>query len=204
MAFVPVDNVVEVALRYLLPDTAAANVLTFYCTYPLTQSRVCSIAEQVADWWETDLRDWQGTHLTLQEVYARDLTNDMSYTCTDSRWSGYHGGYGAGSPLPSNVAACLSLRTEARGRSGRGRQYTTALTTNHVSGDYINSNYAAGIKAAYDKLLPAGGALTDYWQWCIVSRYHNRHARENGIWNLVTHTLWVNMVLDSARRRLPG
>jgi hypothetical protein len=204
MAFISCYNTVEVALRYALPGANAANVLTFYCSDPLTQALVCQAANQIAVWWESDLRDWQGTHLTLTEIYARDLTDDMSWTCVNSGYTGYHGGYGAGDPLPNNVAACLSLRTRARGRSGRGRQYTTALTTSHIAGNELNSTYLAGIKAAYDRLKEGGDAMPSRWHWCVVSRYHNKQPRDDAAWNAITNTMWVNNVVDSMRRRLPG
>lgn len=113
-------------------------------------------------------------------------------------------GQSGGSPLPNNVTWAMRFTTGATGRSSRGRMFVCGLnsgvvdeTTNTITEAHANNWVSALVQTAAD-------AAIEGWQHCIVSRFTEGAARDQGTYRIVTGVGYHDRGLDSQRGRLPS
>lgn len=203
MAFIPVEDVASVSLRYTQSGQQTENVMYFLNEGAINPTNLAELAASLAVWWQDELRPLQTLQLTFREAYATDLTTEFSPTATATLVTDTTGTL-TGTPLPNNVTIAVSFRTPGRGRSSRGRNYFCGLTEASLSstlGQTINTSYAADLLAAYDAL---DAALSTGWSHVIVSRYLDGAPRSAGLAIPVTNYILTDLTVDSQRRRLPG
>lgn len=201
MAYQPVENTVQVELRYQYFGENVENTLMFYNEDGVTLSNMQDLADFIDNWWATAIRPLQATALVYRETYLTDLTTEISPTYTSTVNAGLAGTQGGGAGMPGNVTVCVSFRTPNRGRSGRGRNYFVGLGENVVTGNTVAAGTLTSIVLAYEELLMP---LVDPYRWVVVSRYHDGALRAEGFVQTVTNVLVVDADVDSQRRRLPG
>lgn len=202
MAFIPVNLVAEVEMRYLWDAQRVENTLYFHSNpaVDLDTALMDALGLYMVTWFDDHLSNYLCTDISLQEVYITELTNDTAPTVS----------YVTGLPLPGLVAedscpnndgVCVSFRTAGRGRSARGRNYVPGMRKTQLTNSTWDTSYVDGIAGVYDLLRTAG---PDNWAWGVVSRYHNNAPRSTGLFQAITAALVVDYVVDSQRRRLPG
>lgn len=201
MPYQPVENTVLVELRYTLHGENVENTLHFHSEDGVTLANMQDLADFVDDWWDTSVRPLQSTAVTYRETYLTDLTTQTSPTYTSTVKSGLAGTDGSASGMPGNVTLCVSLRTNNRGRSGRGRNYFVGLNEDDVTGNFVVQAKADNIILAYENLLVP--ALFPY-QLVVVSRQFNGVQRAEGLVQPVTNVLYTDLASDSMSRRLAG
>jgi hypothetical protein len=201
MAFIPVENTIQVELRYIVLAQQCENTLYFYNDEGYSASDLITLTGLVGDWWDEYLRPYQGAAVTMNEIYATDLTTATSPTYSDTTRNGQAGEATATAILPTNVTLTVSFRTQGRGRSARGRNYFVGLTEGSVVGNTVDTGIVTGIEAAYNNIPTAIGYP---WTWVVVSRYFNGAPRTEGLRQTVTNAICVDPLVDSQRRRLTG
>jgi len=210
MAYVPVENTVEVEMRYLLDDEPAENTLYFHKPAGWIASTMITLGASLKDWWETFMQPAQSVHAQLREIYITDLTSPTATAISYTTGLPLPGAL-AGEAMPNNIAPCISFRTAQRGRSYRGRNYLLGLNIDQVSGNNIVGAYQTAILAAYSELITLAGDATA--TWCVVSRYsgvvvvdgkRKPVPRETGISTPINSVLFVDTTVDSQRGRLPN
>jgi hypothetical protein len=112
-------------------------------------------------------------------------------------------GADASGAMPNSTTICLSLRSDQRGRSARGRLYWLGLPRDGVVDNTVASDRLSAIVSALNLLRAA--IETAGYEWSIVSFIHNGVPRVGGpVYFVVENVIAVDNTIDSQRRRLPG
>lgn len=201
MAFIPVDGVVQVELRFALHGQQCENTLYFRNEDGVNLANMTVLADDINDWLVPTYMGMLPSSTTLLEVYLTDLTSSIGPTVSNTDLAASPGTYTTSPALPGNATVTASFRTNGRGRSARGRNYIVGLGEDSVVGNTINPALRTAIENAYLALLPE---ISTGWQWVVVSRYHNGAPRVEGEFYPVTNVLVVDPYVDSQRRRLTG
>lgn len=201
MAFVPAANTVMAELRYIWNQQKVENTLYFYEGAGWTPASMSALAVELFNWWSANVKAQQSNQITLNEVYITDLASNTSPTHSYVPASGNVGSAAAAS-VPNNVALCISLRTGARGRSARGRNYVPAIPATNITANVWGAAVITAIEGAYQAL--ASGSFPTQGQLSVVSRYENNAPRATAVVRPVISAVCVDNYADSQRRRLPG
>lgn len=201
MAFIPVENVVGVEMRYSWNDEPVENTLYFHNDSGWSPANLQTLGEALMEWWFQELRPFQASTCIMREIYIRDLT-------TETGWNGTYtpadpgNGTATGESLPNNCTLVISFRTGRVGRSYRGRNYAVGLVEAFALNTYATPVYAAAMVTAYQN-METYLSLTPFAH-VVVSRYTNNAPRVTGLAQTVTAYLVTDLAMDSQRRRLPG
>lgn len=184
-----------------------ANVLhARYAGGTIDNAACAALALVVRNAWAANIAPLVPNTVLLNTVEVTDIS-----TRTGAQGSDTTGSIGtrAGTPLPANVACCVSWKIGTRYRGGHPRTYfpgpTTAdcVTQTTWLAAYVTAmnNAAAAIRTAINGAA-SGGAT---WAMCAVSYYHKVAGAEAykvppDSW-LVTGTA-VHTRIDTMRRRL--
>lgn len=204
MPFIPAERVAEVEIRFSLDGQHCENTLYFERSATIDSDGLQALATAIETWWAAEIAPSLSANVHLVAVVATDLTSDSGpqYELTPS--SPVSGG-NSSPQLPNNVAWCIKFLTGFRGRSFRGRNYISGLTTGHRdTNNTITVDVANTFKTSYESLLMGGGLLPEDWLWVVLSRYHANAPRVAGVWETVISVSYTDLILDSQRKRLPG
>lgn len=202
MAFVPAPQTIQAEMRFLWSTQRVENVLYFQGSGGVTTTLMQTLGNNLIGWWNTNRKPTASTQLQLVEVYLTDLTTETSPTV--SVVTGLpSAGANAAESMPFNVSLCMSFRTNGRGRASRGRNYLLGLTEGDTVGNTVASTFTSPALTAYNALIGAG-TFTPGLQWCVVSRQFHGVDRATALVQPITSVLFVDTVVDSQRRRLPG
>jgi len=201
MAFIPVTNCVMAELRFTLDSQHVENTLYFQRASPWTAPLGVLLGSHLFDWWVTNMAPSLSDDLNLDSVHVTDLTT-VSGFAVDFVPSASENGAIGGSSLPNNCAICISFRTEARGRTGRGRNYICGLPQSHVAENTLDTADGIAFVAAYNALPAVAGASAA--TWVVVSRHLDGAPRTTGLTRSIISVLLLDLIIDSQRRRLPG
>jgi len=203
MPFIPVENTVHTRIEGRVDGQQTINDLYFrHTTGAIAQSDLQTLADAIAAWM-TDIYAplinvaWSGV-----QVACRDLTTENGFS-SFSALTAVVGGV-SGEAAPNNCSMAVSFRTAFSGRNFRGRNYVPVLTNADVTGNNIDSAFAANIVATYELLMAGGSDLPAGWTWVVVSKVLNGVPRVAGVFNEIFSVLVTDLVVDSMRRRLPG
>lgn len=201
MPFVPTLNGIKVELRMLLAGQQIEN-----CFHVRTRgASPGSVLEDVAiatyTWAAADYFDNLSEDVTLREVYATDISSATGpvYTATSEITTV---GAVTEPSVANNVAFCLSLRTDSRGRSYRGRWYVAGFTRLAVNDSAVPGSFANALVASVDALADALSSLDV--DMGVLSLVSNGVPRTEGVITPITSITYTDLTVDSQRRRLPG
>lgn len=201
MAFVPAARTLQVEVRCLLDDQRIENTLYFRTDAAPVLADLTTVGGAIQTWFVGSLLPFLSVNLTLREVYVTDISSETGPTTTITPLTPEAGGSDAES-MPGNVSACVSFRTNARGRSGRGRNYVPGIPDNKVTINTLDSSFADQLVTAYAELLsPETNGGTE---WVVVSRRHNNADRVAALVQPIVNVLMTDNTVDSQRKRLPG
>lgn len=201
MAFIPVPDVAQVRLEGRMDNQLTINDLYFQISGGgINAAGLDNLATNVADWWTLNVVNLLSEDFASVQVTAIDLTSQ----------TGPLGGAPAAATggtaveaVPNNVAACVSFRTDQRGRSGRGRNFVPGIPGSQVDLNTLNSTFITNLIAAYTLLVGAGTFIPG-WQWGVVSRYTLGAPRSSGLFIPITSVTMVGNSVRSMRSREVG
>jgi len=199
--FVPAPNTMQVEIRMQLDGQKVENVLHFRHDTDIAAADAAALHTIIDNWWETLIRPQVSVNLTLHEFYMTDMSTQTSPTYSFPRTPPLAGQM-TGECAPNNVAFCISLRTNARGRSARGRNYITGIPVSVLTLSEVTTVWSSAIEGAYDNLR--GLTSSSPWVMAIVSKRNNKEWRTTALIQPVTAVIALDNVVDSQRRRLPG
>ena len=175
MPFVAISRCVKFELIYEWGDVGKvlANVLHFQAQTFNVYYTAQITSDNCNTWmtsWGDNVMSLLGEVLQLTKVIATDLGSEggVQAESTESAIAGS----GGSNPLPSSVAACISLYTPTRGRSYRGRVFVPGLQIGNLDGnglmqDDITEALVAGVNA-FNTSIGADGATG--FQLAVASR----------------------------------
>lgn len=200
MAFIPIPNGASLCFHF---TTAGQNwqfclTVTFDSGDP-SYSDLGDLAGIAYDWWGDSFQDDLTADNTLNEIVATDQTAQGAPAYP---FSVSEAGTRASYAMPLNSPMCVSLRTNLRGRSYRGRMYVSGFpTTVQLSATDFTTAEVANVAAEFALLKSA--LNTGGWQWVVASKQHNGAVTTPAVTNLVSSII-VDTHIDSQRRRLAG
>lgn len=202
MPFVPAPNICEVQFRTTFNGEQTMNRIHVDVLTTPTAAICASLAATCAQWWLTNVVALVPGELIIREVYVKSIESQPGPEATFSAGFPLAGSLGDPS-LPNNVTVAASLRSNLTGRSARGRWYWQGLTEPQVTGNTIGAGVLVSIDGALTNLastISGAGFL-----WVIVSFRTNNAPRVGGpVYFTVEDIVFVDDVVDSQRRRLPG
>lgn len=202
MPFIPGSNLLMVELFQRLDSQRIENTLYFqFGSAALLESGANALLGDILTWWDTEMAPLLVQSLSLVEVKGTDLTTETSEVFTAVPNPVITGDV-ADESLPANVAACVSFRTTARGRSNRGRNYVPGIPSNQVSINTMAQGFADSLADAY--LLLQGVGVANGATWVVASRFSNGAPRVGMAVRAITSVVVTDLTVDSQRRRLPG
>lgn len=210
MSFVPVANCAAVDVIFDLDGQTVEN--TLYFTFPSTPSllELQQLIDEVNSTIRGNIMPLLSSVLTLLRVIGTliDVADGLTSVSTVSLPLA---GGSASESAPSNVAACISLRTNNSGRSFRGRNYIPGIPNDQVALNTMLTGFTNSISAGYAQLRTNVAGIG--WTHVIVSRFSGftivggrkvPTPRVTGIATPVSAAFFVDETVDSQRRRLPG
>lgn len=200
MVYIPAENTLQVELRGLLFGQDVETVQYFQRADTIETAEVAALFDWYEGFFIPAIRPQATADFTWDEIYATDLTTESSPTYARVL-SPAIAGTAAGAAMPGSVACCISFRTNARGRSARGRNYFAGLGEPSVTGNNIAIGSINVLVAAYELML-GGGSFPSGWNWVVVSRYFNKAARIVALVREIVDVISTDIEVDSQRGRL--
>ncbi len=200
MAFVPFPTgTVSTVLSFILNGLPVSITNGWQKTggAPATVTDGQSLADAVADWWNTNLKSVSSPDIELEGATAYDLTSSSGWSVTSPL---LHSGTGTGS-VPTNAAAMVvTLQTANRGRSFRGRNYVPGLPSSQLASPVFWDTGATGAMNTAYTALQAGGLAAGFVLG-VLSRVENKHPLTTGVFTpVITHR--ANARIGTIRGRL--
>lgn len=199
--YVPVQDCMEVEVRYIVESQRTENVFTFSTggeSFVAAAQAVYDVLE--TGWWPI-MRNFFSTGFAHDSVHVVDMSDQFGPVADFGAFANPTGTVNTGQ-APLNVAACISLKTNKRGRSYRGRKYMGPPALGLIAGSFLNSTGQGVIEDAFESLISSAGAAGV--PLVVVSKVTGGAPRTNGVQTLVTSASLFDSTLDSQRRRLPG
>lgn len=202
MAFIPVPNTAEVVIQQSMSGQDIFNVINFTGGAPFNIPDLNILATEVQNAWIEFLAPIFSTGLDLMAIRATALDTASSPGVLHPVSVGTDGNLDV-APTQNNVALVLTMATDLRGRSYRGRLYAAGLpstllaSSTEVSSAYL-SDFIDAFAAFFEDIEDSTG-----FTHVIVSRYTSGAARVTGVTTEVS-SYAANAELDSQRRRLKG
>lgn len=200
MAFIPTPNVARLSVEATLGTASIVNTLWVSKASPFNIGTLTTLLGSLKTFWEGHVETLLDQNYVVTQYRGIAQDSDSAPSITVAATAGNHGGVTTSTPAPLQVACVITLYTENRGRSGRGRVYVGGLPNNACTGaTQISATFSSNLSDAFDYWTAALEALTH--DWVVVSHYHNGAARSEGLAQVVTD--WnVNRRYDTQRRRL--
>lgn len=199
--YVPAPDTLQANVRFTTAGQLWENVFHFrYGTLGFSDGCDTAYTAALEPWWLI-LRDALSVGTAHREVYFVDLAAQNGFTNTYGAFQTPQGVVNT-SPAPNNVASCVTLRTDLRGRAYRGRSYVGGIALGSIDNQNLTTLAAGYILQAYEALRDGGQA--NNVPLVIVSRQLNGVPRTVAAVTPVTDVVLRDTVLDSQRRRLPG
>jgi hypothetical protein len=200
MAFQAAPAIVQTTIEGRVDGQLTVNDLFWFATGAITSSTIASLVNILASWVVGSYapllsRDW-----TASRIRGFDLStpigaqNEIGVIAT--------GGVDV-EAAPNNVAACVSIRTAQRGRSGRGRNFVPAIPNSIITLNTLDPAWMTDMLNAYNGLVGAGSFVAGY-EWVVLSRVTGGVPRASGIGIPVTQAVFVGNSVRSMRSREIG
>lgn len=201
MAFIPVLNTVEVAIKQTIDDEDMVNTLYFHRPSAWDSTELASLAAIIE---ARVIELWPAFHhpgCRYIGLYLRDLTTDSGLILDFPVETPLAGSLG-GAHMTNNAAWAIKFSTGFAGRSFRGRNFSGGIANNGLENDnHVNTTYMGFVRDFYEAIQ--ADALADGSTMVVVSRYTGGAARAAGVYTPVTTISGSDNVVDSMRRRLP-
>lgn len=160
------------------------------------------LADHFYDWFHLVYRQYITYRLQLISITVRSLESESAEVVIYVPTSPEYGTY-MRDPEEFNVTKCFNLRTGYAGRSNRGRLFIPPLCDTQKSDpNHVTAAYAADVRNALEALREAIPTWHDLWGWVVVSYMSEGAWREVGTSHPVMSVDYVNLKINTQRRRL--
>lgn len=200
MAFQPAPSIVQTVIDGRMDNQLTNLDLAWFASGAIDSTTLGALALDLANWITVSLapllsRDWSSFR-----IRAFDLTTQTG--ATFEQVANNTGGVDQ-EAAPNNVAACISLRSVQRGRSGRGRNFVPGIPNSVITLNTLDDAFINDLIAAYF-LLVGAGSFSAGFQLVVLSRQTGGVKRAEGIGIPVTNVLMVGNSVRSMRSREIG
>jgi hypothetical protein len=201
MAFIPILNGAQCEIRYTWNGEQVENVIGLAIPTDYDVASFATLAGQIVSAWETYASTVSSNECALRELYFTDLQSSFGSTYSHSIPVPLPGDLSVDS-VPNNCSCAISFRTRFRGRSYRGRNYPPGMPETLTDGSRVAQAWRDAWTSFYATVY--GAALANGTPMGVISRRENGLPKTIGGITPITTILFVDDVIDSQRRRLPG
>lgn len=199
MAFIPTPNTARVDMQFVYGGQQIHNVIMVQGASPFTQSDRDNLDTAIEGWWTSSAKSYFANSFGLAQITITNQDSDAAPSTVYFVNPIVYGTGGSGG-VTNSTALCVSLRTNSRGRSYRGRMYLGGMLTSNLQ-DTVS--FILGLLPSIITVLQAlNTAIAGLSKvWVIVSKQHNLVTRVAGVATPITG-FSVDQYIDSQRRRL--
>lgn len=200
MPFIPVTGSVQVTVEGVADNQLTINDTYWQASGAVNLSGMVGLGEAVSGWVGSAFapllsEDWSSTRVRVVDL--------SSPTGLFFETASVNTGGVAGEAAPNNVAACVSIRSANRGRSGRGRNYVPGIPNSLITLNTLDNGFISDLLSAYTQFVGAGLFIVG-WQWCVLSRFNLGAPRTEGLMQPVVSVEMVTPYVRSMRSREVG
>lgn len=200
--FVPNAAVAKAAIKQTLFGQELVNTLYFSNgTAGWSEADLNTLCNRLWTWVTTEVAPIMSNNLQYNSVEAYSLASTSAPVGFFVPAAPVAGSSMTAAP-PGNVAFVITFYTAARGRTSRGRNYLSGIPESQITGNQATATVAANIRNAYDALRT--NATYRVGDWVVYSRTENLQPRSVGVERPITFVDYVDLNMDSQRRRLTG
>lgn len=201
MPYQPVVDVAQVLLMGRVDGQLTINNLYFQISGGgVTPVALNSLLTTVRTWWTTGVVSLLSDDFSAERVVGVDLTTQ---TGPRVELAAPAPGGVSGEANPNNVAACVSIRTDLRGRSARGRNFIPGIPGSLVTLNTLDPTFISDLLTQYN-LLVGPGTFQPGWELVVVSRWDTGVLRTAGLAIPATSVVMVTNSVRSMRSREVG
>lgn len=200
MPFQPAPSIGGTVIEGRMDNQLVILDLNWFSSGGISTGNLSTLAGSLGAWVTSVLTPLLSRDVTFNRVRAIDL-GTATGPVVESSFTAV-GGVDQES-APNNVAACVSLRTEQRGRSARGRNFVPGVPNNLLTLNTLDAGFITDLVAAYNTLV-GPGTLATGWELVVLSRFTGNVARANGIGIPVTLCTMIGTSVRSMRSREIG
>jgi len=201
MPFQAAPNIAQVRVEGTVDSQLTINDLYFELSGGgITPVNLATLVTAVGDWACSNLAP------NLSEDWFCDRASGIDLGSADGAAFSIPVGCAGGvtsEAAPNNVAACISIRTASRGRSGHGRNFVPAVPNAAITLNTMSIGFMGGIVSAYS-LLVGAGTFEAGWQMVVLSRVSGGALRTPPLAFPVTSVLFTSASVRSMRSREIG
>jgi hypothetical protein len=148
---------------------------------------------------------WIGQRSTAFNTYGFQLVDVRPGTSPLIEFVTGGQGLVADDVMPPNDSLCVTLRTDVKGRTGRGRMYLNGYAEGSANGGYWEDDAQANANEIAGALLAAFGpdAAGANMVWGVISRFEFKAKRDIPAFTPIT-SYTVHNTVRSLRRRAVG
>lgn len=198
MAFVPFTNTAKAVIAYGIGTLPNMTNTLYFDLAGFDTIDMANLAAAVQAWFCDNVLPHLSDKTAYKSVTVYDMRASDGEVVVEESRSGELGTALGDASAPSNCVV-ITLRTNARGRSGRGRNYVAGISEGVISSRVLDATFTANIAAAYDSLVTGLPALS--WVLVVASRQSNNVPLATGVTRVVTDAEVRNLVTGSQRRR---
>lgn len=198
MTFVPSPNAVRISLELQQGTRPMANVLHAVVDDSSDPGLLATVAQFAYDTYAATFLPLLSTAVVLQTSTCYSLQSVTAPVASYTPVAPETGDQ-SGEQLPLQSAAVLTLRTNARGRSGRGRLYLSGWSEGSSSSSSLTPAASAALQTAAGAFLAAWQA-SDF-SLVVFSQYTGNAPRPVGLALPVTEIELRSAVFGSQRNR---
>lgn len=179
MAFQSVTNAGQVTIRGTMSSgKPLINTLGLLLTEPLTQVIADGVADVIAAA-TNEIKGGMALGVSINDVVVTDLRTEGALQFTSTHGGFPIAGTDAAGELPEQTAAVVSLRTNTRGGSFRGRVFLGGFCEDFSDGPNIAPDLIEAITDWSEHVVGSGA-------FGVISRNHDKAPRLAGIITPIT------------------
>lgn len=196
--FIPCPDSALVVASFMFGTMSYSN--TFWFVRPdFTMTDLTSLAEQHDYWFGRVQKGLIHSGHGYQGCTAYDMRDDEAQSVYVNTHAGA-GGQVTAEALPIQTALVATLRTQVRGRTGRGRLYLTGYVEAQLSGGQFTSTHVNNVKSMLNNMKANLASVG--WVWVVMSRHYNGEPREEGVARPVWSVVVRSALPGTQRRRM--
>jgi hypothetical protein len=203
MPFVPAPNIISVEMRATRNGQKIENRININAMAPVIRASLEDTAIGAWDWWVAAYAPLLSTGVQLTEVVSTDLSIPDGEQFTYNPGGIVTGGI-VGNSLPNESSFCISLRSNFRGRSARGRFFTLSVNQAQMADDNNLTATAAGLFVAALNTLRSNIAVGGRALSIVSYRFNNAPRPGGPVYYPVVSAVAADTLVDSQKRRKPG
>lgn len=146
------DDTVKCAVEFSCEGQAIVNTLWFHKLGGFTATDAEGLGTELETWAVGEILPQMASTIIFERVTIYDMRSLDSWVVVSDTQQG-EPGTDVGSVLPLNAAMTVTLETDRRGRSYRGRNYVSGFVEAAASGTLWEAGYLTAIDLAYTELL---------------------------------------------------